>query len=227
MNDNNRVDLKIHGQGSSSGGKFKTVSIMGEGRIDGDVDCKNIKVYGEGKIYGSVKATNTVSIKGQTLIKGDLEAGKIKIQGEIDVDGEIFADEAIITGNINIEGNCNAEILTLEGGFKVGGLLNADILKINLHWHCKVNEIGGSEITVKKDGRLSFLGLKNMFSPGGHNELVADLIEGDDIYLENTHAKVVRGNNITLGPGCEIGIVEYKNNFKQDKEAEVGTSNNI
>jgi cytoskeletal protein CcmA (bactofilin family) len=200
---------------------------MGEGRIDGDVDCKNIKVYGEGKIYGSVKATNTVSIKGQTLIKGDLEAGKIKIQGEIDVDGEIFADEAIITGNINIEGDCNAEILTLEGGFKVGGLLNADILKINLHWHCKVNEIGGSEITVKKDGRLSFLGLKNMFSPGGHNELVADLIEGDDIYLENTHAKVVRGNNITLGPGCEIGIVEYKNNFKQDKEAEVGTSNNI
>jgi cytoskeletal protein CcmA (bactofilin family) len=227
MNDNNRVDLKIHGQGSSSGGKFKTVSIMGEGRIDGDVDCKNIKVYGEGKIYGSVKATNTVSIKGQTLIKGDLEAGKIKIQGEIDVKGEVFADEAIITGNINIEGNCNAEILTLEGGFKVGGLLNADILKINLHWHCKVNEIGGSEITVKKDGRLSFLGLKNMFSPGGHNELVADLIEGDDIYLENTHAKVVRGNNITLGPGCEIGIVEYKNNFKQDKEAEVGTSNNI
>ncbi len=36
MNNNNRVDLKIHGQGSSSGGKYKTVSIMGEGRIDGD-----------------------------------------------------------------------------------------------------------------------------------------------------------------------------------------------
>lgn len=227
MNNNNRVDLKIHGQGSSSGGKYKTVSIMGEGRIDGDVDCKNIKVYGEGKIDGSVKAANTVSIKGQTTIKGDLEAEKIKIQGEIDVGGEVFADEASITGNINIEGDCNAEVLTLEGGFKVGGLLNADILKINLHWHCKVNEIGGSEITIKKEGKLSFLGLKNMLITGGHSELVTDLIEGDDIYLENTHAKVVRGNNITLGPGCEIGIVEYKNNFKQDKAAEVGTCNNI
>ena len=66
-----------------------------------------------------------------------------------------------------------------------------------------------------------------MLITGGHSELVTDLIEGDDIYLENTHAKVARGNNITLGPGCEIGIVEYKNDFKQDKAAEVGTCNNI
>ena len=66
-----------------------------------------------------------------------------------------------------------------------------------------------------------------MFTPNGHSELVADIIEGDDIYLENTHAKVVRGNNITLGPGCEIAFVEYKNDFKQDKEATVGDCSNV
>ena len=48
MDNNNRAELRIHGQGSSSGGKFNTVSIMGEGRIDGDVDCLNMKIYGEG-----------------------------------------------------------------------------------------------------------------------------------------------------------------------------------
>ena len=227
MDNNKRTELRIHGQGSSSGGKFNTVSIMGEGRIDGDVDCLNLKIYGEGNIDGNVKTANTASIKGQTTISGNLEANKVKVQGEIDVGGEIFTDEAVITGNININGDCNAEVLTLEGGFTIGGLLNADVLKINLHWQCKVNEIGGSKITVKRDGRLSFLGLKNMFTPNGHSELVADIIEGDDIYLENTHAKVVRGNNITLGPGCEIALVEYKNDFKQDKEATVGDCSNV
>lgn len=221
MDDHNRVDLKIYGQGNSSGGKYNAVSIMGEGRIDGDVDCANIKVYGEGQLIGNLKTENTVNIKGHTSIKGNLEAEKIKLQGELDVDGGVLVNEAMLTGNINTRGDFNAEIFTLEGGFTINGLLNAEILKINLYWPCEVREIGGSKITIKKDGKLSFLGLKNMITPGGHNRLKTDLIEGDDIYLENTNSKVVRGNNITLGPGCKIEHVEYKNDFKQDKGAEV------
>jgi hypothetical protein len=58
-------------------------------------------------------------------------------------------------------------------------------------------------------------------------ELTVRIIEGDDIYLENTHAKVVRGNNIEIGPGCEIKLVEYKYSFKKDEMAEVGTHKNI
>jgi cytoskeletal protein CcmA (bactofilin family) len=227
MEDHNRVDLNIYGQGNASGGKYNAVSLMGEGKIDGDVDCVNIKVYGEGQLIGNLKTAKTVNIKGQTSIKGNLEANKIKLQGELDVDGAVLVDEAMLTGTINTRGDFNAEIFKLEGGFKINGLLNADILKINLYWPCKVREIGGSQITIKKDGKLSFLGLKNMITHGGHNIVEADIIEGDDIYLENTHSKVVRGNNITLGPGCNIELVEYKNNFKQDKTAEVGTKKTI
>ena len=76
-----------------------------------------------------------------------------------------------------------------------------------------------------KRGKLNFF--KNRIIHTGGKELTADIIEGDDIYLENTHAKVVRGNNITLGSGCEIELVEYKNDFKQDKEAEIGTHRKI
>lgn len=53
-------------------------------------------------------------------------------------------------------GDCNAEIFNLEGGFTIDGMLNADILRINLYWPSKVNEIGGSEITVKRSGKISF-----------------------------------------------------------------------
>jgi cytoskeletal protein CcmA (bactofilin family) len=223
----NRVDLKIYGQGTSSGGKYKTISIMGDGEINGETNCNDIKIYGEGSLTGNLTVENTVNIKGQTAIKGNLKAKKIKLQGELDVDGELFADEAVLTGSLTTNGDCNAEIFNLEGNFTINGLLNADILKINLYWPCKVREIGGSEISVKRDGKLSFLGIKNRFMPGGNNELKAEIIESDDVYLENTIAKVVRGNNITLGPGCKIELVEYKNNFKQDKGSEVGSKRTI
>jgi cytoskeletal protein CcmA (bactofilin family) len=227
MENKNRTDIKIYGSGSSAGGKFNKVTIMGEGMINGDVDCINFKIYGQGELDGNLKTADTVDIKGQTEFNGDLKAKNVKVQGEMEVSGDLFADEAKITGNIRAGGDCNAEIFNLEGGFTIDGLLNADILKINLYWPSKVHEIGGSEIKIKKDGKLSFLGLKNMVMPDKNNELTADIIEGDDIYLENTLAKVVRGNNVTIGSGCKIEIVEYKENFKQDEKAEVSAHRRI
>lgn len=58
-------------------------------------------------------------------------------------------------------------------------------------------------------------------------ELSAESIEGDEIYLENTNARVVRGNNVTIGPGCEIELVEFKNDFRQLKGAKVNDSKKI
>ncbi len=227
MDDNSFVDLKIYGQGNASGGKYSAVSIMGEGKIDGDMECTYIKIYGEGQLNGDLKTEGTVNIKGQTRIKGNLEADKIKLQGELDIGGEVLVDEAVLTGNISTNGDCNAEIFKLEGGFKINGLLNADILNINLYWPCEAHEIGGSKITIRRDGKLSFLGLKNMIMHGEKNILKADIIEGDDVNIENTHAKVVRGNNIKIGPGCKIELVEYKNDFKQDKSAHVSAKKTI
>ena len=110
----------------------------------------------------------------------------------------------LVTGNISSAGDCNAEIFTVGGGLTIDGLLNADIVKINLYWSCKVREIGGSEITVKKSGKLSFLGLKLIVTPGGQNELIANIIEGDSVYLENTTAKVVRGTDVTIGLAVKL-----------------------
>ncbi len=45
--------------------------------------------------------------------------------------------------------------------------------------------------------------------------LQTSIVEGDDIYLEHTIAEVVRGNNVTIGPGCEISVVEYHTSFNQ------------
>ncbi|WP_157807534.1 hypothetical protein [Geobacillus kaustophilus] len=39
--------------------------------------------------------------------------------------------------------------------------------------------------------------------------------------MEYTRAAVVRGDRVTIGPGCDIGLVEYHTAFAQDKKAAV------
>ncbi|MNG32826.1 hypothetical protein D3C84_1189280 [compost metagenome] len=53
------------------------------------------------------------------------------------------------------------------------------------------------------------------------NHLTSQTIEGDHIYLEYTTAEVVRGAHIKIGPGCEIGRIEYTEKLEQDKRSKV------
>ena len=48
---------------------------------------------------------------------------------------------------------------------------------------------------------------------GGYDK--TESVEGDDIYLEYTTAKVVRGNTVRLGAGCKIDLVEYKTSLEK------------
>jgi len=215
------MDLKIYGQGSSAGGMFDDVIIKGTGQINGYLDCFNYKVYGNSEIDGNLNA-NVVEIKGKAEFGGDLKAKIMKIQGEVAIKGDLFLDQSLITGNIKCNGDFNSEKFVLEGGFRIKGLLNAGMIDINMYWPCNVREIGGTEIKVKKDEKFSFLGIKNIIMPNSSNKLLkTDTIEADEIYLENTHAKTVRGNNIIIGPECKIELVEYKESFKKDDKSEV------
>lgn len=222
-----KSDLKINGHGSSTGGKYKSVTINGNGSVSGDLDCVYLRVNGQGNVKGNVKS-DSFKINGNSSIKGDLTAEKVKINGMTRIDGNLSVEDAETYGNINIGGNCNAEMFRVDGMFAVEGLLNAGELQLNLHGPSRAREIGGEKITVKRMGRFGLRGLKNFIWPHGYDKgLNTDVIEGDDVYLENTHAKVVRGNNIELGPDCEIELVEYNESFKQDENAVVGTHRRI
>jgi len=217
-------NLKINGSGSSAGGKYDSAVINGNGKIYGDLDCVYLKVNGQCTMDGNVKASS-VKINGNGSIKGNLESEKAKINGTVDIGGNVSVEKAETYGSISIEGDCNAEVFKIEGTFEIEGLLNAGELELSLYGPSKAHEIGGEKITVKRKGKYDFLGLRYLI--GSNKELTTEIIEGDEIYLENTQAKVVRGNNIELGPGCEIELVEYKNSFKRDEKAEVGTQKKI
>lgn len=61
-----------------------------------------------------------------------------------------------------------------------------------------------------------------------HNDqLTAEVIEGDQLYLEYTHAEIVRGNTIEIGPGCVIKRIEYKTSLEVDESAKVDAQEKI
>lgn len=227
-------DITINGSGSASGGTYERVKIRGEGSVGGDLECALFKCQGTSRVNGAVKAEQ-VKIQGETSIHGALQAGDVHIYGRFHVDENVIHQrfkvsgdahvqgclkgEAVhLKGSVDIKGDCEAESFQCSGGFTIGGLLNADTTDIRLYWSSAAKEIGGESIVIKK-GAFSLL--KSIFMPFSHARLSVEMIEGDEIYLEQTRAKVVRGHKVHIGPGCDIEQVEYKDDFRQAQEAKV------
>ncbi|GGG67146.1 hypothetical protein GCM10010918_22170 [Paenibacillus radicis (ex Gao et al. 2016)] len=229
-------DLKITGQSSAPGGRYERVKIMGDGVVNGDVDCSRLKCIGTLVLNGSLSSEH-ISMIGTGSFSGDVQAGQVKLtgtaaiggdarlnvlrgSGSVETKGSLRGEQFRITGQIQTQGDCAADVFNLRGMFEIGGLLNAGEIDIRLYQDCWVQEIGGEHISIRKASLRNPLQYF-YFRPQPHACLTVNVIEGDDIYIEHTKAAVVRGNRITVGPGCEIGLVEYKESFEKKKSARV------
>ncbi|MDR7002720.1 cytoplasmic protein [Neobacillus niacini] len=233
-----KENLIINGSGSYPGGRYDKISVRGEGTIVDDVEASVFKVYGTTEVAenlktGSMKVMGEAEVKGnveleELLVMGTMEIGgkallkKIKILGTLDAGESLNGDTANIKGSIAVAGDVEYETFDSSGGFEIKGLLTADTIKVSLRFgESRVEEIGGGKITIKRK--------RNSLLPfvGEEGTLLAKVIEGDDLYLENTKADIVRGNKVRIGPGCIIRLVEYKDDFIQDSNATVKMSNKI
>jgi cytoskeletal protein CcmA (bactofilin family) len=226
-----RNHLRLFGSGSSSGGIYDKVKIFGEGKILKDIDCTVFRTFGQADVRENLNS-NILSVFGELSIKENLKVKKAKVLGTLKNDGDFLADELYVLGVVEVNGNfhgnhakikgkllvdgdCEVETLRLTGHFQIDGLLNGEKIDINLKYvDSHVTEIGGQEINIVK--KASIFGNKIPSI-----KLHVQAIEGDHIYLEYTKAKVVRGSNVEIGPGCEIGRVEYEMDFKQHKQSVV------
>lgn len=233
MNHTNNYNLTINGSGSSGGGSFNKARIRGEGTITDHFQCNSFKSHGSCEILGNMKVGamdvfgsaelrknlqgNEVKIIGAANISGNVEAKSTKIRGTIDIGGNLAGDMINVKGGLNVKGDCEVESFVLNGVFEINGIINAGNIDISLKWATsKVKEIGGEKINIHRNKSLFSFPFNK--APG---ELVAELIEGDEIYIEYSKVAVVRGNEVEIGPGCEIGLVEYKKSFKQAKESTI------
>lgn len=200
--------LLINGIGKSYGGEVHTAKIEGMGKIEGDLSCHDFQINGTGEVQGSLKAV-TVSINGIGGIEGGLQADSINLEGKLKVDGPLTCEQIRMNGIATVKGSCEAELFEAHGKMDIG-LLNAGSIKLTLQGSSHINEIGGGDIQIRKQpGSTISKWLKSIPGPFG-NKLSAEVIEGDNIYLEHTTADVVRGETVKIGPGCTIGSIEYK-----------------
>src|SRR5579875_1572473 len=190
-----RRNWTINGTARSMGGNFDKVTIRGEAKVTGDLDCYLLKLMG------------TLSVH------GDLKMKTSKIMGTVDVTGNVSGEKLSLLGELNVKGDCNAEWFKSRGAFHIDGLLNAGNIEVSLYGPCRAREIGGDLIHVKPHFKLFASGIR---------QLTVDTVEGDDICLQYTTARVVRGNRVEIGHGCDIELVEYKTDFRQDAGAKIG-----
>ncbi|MBS4175455.1 polymer-forming cytoskeletal protein [Bacillus sp. FJAT-49736] len=236
---NKSRDLIINGFGSSNGGEFDLASINGKGKVLGDLSCKHydcngfgtvdgninaetIKINGNSKVIGNVEAEN-ITIDGHSSMSGEVNTDSIRISGSGTIGGSLRGEHIKINGKASIGGDCEAEEFVSEGIFTIGGLLNAETIDILLYGDCKAKEIGGQDIRIKQRNQGFMKIIKSIYP----TRLVTDVIEGDDIYIEGVKAKIVRGNNVTIGQNCDIDLLEYKEKIEVDKSSKVRNSNKI
>ncbi|CAJ1002411.1 MULTISPECIES: polymer-forming cytoskeletal protein [Brevibacillus] len=220
MDREKRHNLLISGMGSASGGVFNNVRIDGMSKVNGDLSCVRFLCNGKADINGSVTADDSIEVNGLATIAGFLKAEHVVINGKATVRGDIVGERAELSGMPNITGNCEVETLTIKGGIRIDGLVNAETIDVRLYGHSRIREMGGKTISVRRETNDLSRFLAFLFPPFA-SKLSADSIEGDDIYLEYTQAGVVRGNNVRIGPGCDIELVEYRNKYEQSPEAKV------
>jgi cytoskeletal protein CcmA (bactofilin family) len=232
-----RADLRIIGNSNSNGGIFDNVKILGDAKIDGDIDCSTFRGTGNLDVEGSLRAESlkstgeirttedlqggSLTITGNLRIGRDLSAAKTNFIGDVEVGNRISGEEISIFGNCTVRHDVQAEYFRVKGALQVNGMLNAGKIEVDLYGRSAVAEIVGGEIKIEPSTVQKWVSL---FTFKGLPQLETEVIEGDRLYLVNTIARVVRGSTVIIGKGCQIGLVEYQESLKQDKDAVIEES---
>ncbi|ANS76074.1 hypothetical protein AWM70_17025 [Paenibacillus yonginensis] len=235
-----RNDLNISGMSTTAGGVYRDVRIDGMAKVNGDLDCVSLRINGTLGMKGSVKSeeitvngmgtidgpveSKEIRIDGMFTLKGEVRCTDLDVNGKSKIEGRLQGDKINIGGEVTVKGDVQCEAFETEGNIKLEGLLNAETVDIRLHSLSTVKEIGCERIDVRRIERGGGFGFLKNFSLMGGPRLKVDLIEGDDIFLEDTEADTVRGTRVYLGRGCKIRRVEYRESLQTDDDTVIGQS---
>jgi cytoskeletal protein CcmA (bactofilin family) len=240
---NTGSDLILSGVGTVNGGKYNRVIISGIREINGDLEAEQIDISGSwvfkgdvitagfnGSGLGTVEGRMEVGIiegSGSFKVNGPVKASCLRSSGSCQIGGQLKAGQVFSSGSLSVGADVEAEEFDAGGSFKIDGLLNANRINIRIGRFCYAREIGGEDIYASTH-KVYWHGIFKSWFTGfwndrtwGTNKLHAELIEGTNVSLEHTHAKIVRGNRVKIGPGCQIELVEYTDSLEIDPESSV------
>lgn len=145
----------------------------------------------------------------------------------------MLAEDFRVLGALEGSGGVEAGSFLARGMVTVSGLLSGDTVEIHMGGGSRscVGEIGGGRVEVwrfgfgKRSPLAKALGW--LSNPASKSYLRATSIEADDVTLENTRAKVVRGKRVVIRSGCTIDEVEYSERLTVHRKSVVGTRTRV
>jgi len=200
-------DLVMNGKSKVSGGEYEEVRIDGISTVDGDLTCDIMEVDGICELNGNVRVKGKADTDGIITISGSLDAEYLDIDGTCKIYGNLNSEEMEVDGVLAVTGNITAENAKLTGGLSLDGTFNAGSLELKFYNSPKIKEIVGGRIHITHGTNV--------------RHLKAELIEGDEISIERSKVKVVRGDNITIGESCTVDKVEYRSSLSIHPKSKV------
>lgn len=194
----------------------QSVSCSGAVNIEGGLVCHTtMKVSGSGKCCADVEV-ESLKVSGGFKTEGAIKAKEMKVSGSITVEKSIQCETLKVSGKLQVKGGVEAEAVHLGGSTEIGGLLNAEDIKIDHYGTSKIEDIGCTTIRVypqqEKIGFFGFFSSRKICPT-----LEVGTIEADQVELVATRAKVVRGRDVVIGPGCVIERVEFTNSCQSEE----------
>lgn len=214
------ADVNCHSFSSSGASKIEgylkadEARISGATKVEGDAFLGELFSSGSLKVKGETEA-DSMELSGAGRFKGIVRAKKIKSNGSSKFESNIEADEFKSSGALKIEKNITGKKFKASGSFKIEGTLEAQEIMLKPGGNCSITHIEGGDVLVESGGS----GLFSMFKKGA---LKSKSITGERIYLENTTAEKVEGEEVKIGPGCKIDKVKAKD-LKVHESSSVGS----
>ncbi|MDQ5983336.1 MAG: hypothetical protein RUMPE_00345 [Eubacteriales bacterium SKADARSKE-1] len=191
-------DIKLDGISKINGGEYATVAVNGIAQINGHLKSKSFSIDGKCKINGDT-TTSELFCNGITEIEGKLKATDIKVDGILTVNGDHIETQTLVCdGTIRAKNLINSEILDANG------IINA-------------MQVNGNKVIIKShSGKF----IKLFLPPASK----INKIKADNIELSGVKSQKIVGQDIIIGPCCEIEDIECSGTLKVNKRA---TVNNI
>ncbi|MFQ5838583.1 MAG: hypothetical protein ACE5HJ_07345 [Thermoplasmata archaeon] len=174
--------------------RAKEVRVSGACKIEGSCECQEFRSSGSVKVESDLLAQEFRS-SGSARILSNLRTQELTTSGSLTVGRSILdAQEVIVMGRLVVEEWVRTQQFTSRGRFRIGKGIEAQEVDIHLSDKSRVPTIKALRISVRRGKRSG--------------DLKADTIEGQDVYLESTRARLVQAKNVRIGPFCTIDTVE-------------------
>lgn len=225
-------NLTVFADATIHGGDYDKIKVFGSANVLGDLNAQSMNVFGSVeykgkckidtlKLYGACEFEEYVevkylNIKGACEFNNDVKVDFLKVYGAVEFNKNVFrCKEVKIYGEATVS-NLEADEIYINGLVECKEQLNGEKIEITTIHGSTIKEMVGTHILVKPQKKRMFPLFKNVIVVSNNSlkhrenrKVEIETIEGDEIYLENVISKAVRGNNITIGPNCEIDLIEY------------------